>query len=231
LTERYICIHGHFYQPPRENAWLEFENVPLKWHWPVGVLYDLFTGRDPADAEEEHGLPWNLILHFQSFPAKHLMHLDTPTACHDAWINCVKEADFVRHGNAKTVMSLSKAESTKLWEGLSSHDFDKFWSVNEKLVGQSSGPPRSIPIRLYVPSTPRVIQQPVHPLQESRELQTVGTALNSLLPELFPLKRVPVLARPVVHGVVVLMTTPLIELLQAAVFPDGFLHITLAMMS
>jgi alpha-amylase/alpha-mannosidase (GH57 family) len=24
---KYICIHGHFYQPPRENAWLEFVEI------------------------------------------------------------------------------------------------------------------------------------------------------------------------------------------------------------
>jgi len=26
-SEKYICIHGHFYQPPRENAWLEFVEI------------------------------------------------------------------------------------------------------------------------------------------------------------------------------------------------------------
>jgi alpha-amylase/alpha-mannosidase (GH57 family) len=30
--EKYICIHGHFYQPPRENAWLEAIEVQDSAH-------------------------------------------------------------------------------------------------------------------------------------------------------------------------------------------------------
>lgn len=194
------------------------------------------TDRDPSTSndcdDDEFRLPWNLTLHFQNYPTKHLMRMDSPTAFHDVWINCLKEAVFARNANAKSVMSLSKPESTKIWEGLSSHNFEMFWSVNEKLISPSSGPPRCVPIRLYVPSTPRVIQQPISPLlPDSKEPQTLGTALNRLLPELFLSKRTPVLARPVVHGVVVGMSTPLLELAQVAIYPDGFLHITLAMMS
>ena len=27
MSERAVCIHGHFYQPPRENPWLETVEV------------------------------------------------------------------------------------------------------------------------------------------------------------------------------------------------------------
>lgn len=27
MTRRYVCLHGHFYQPPRENPWLEYVEV------------------------------------------------------------------------------------------------------------------------------------------------------------------------------------------------------------
>ena len=30
--EKYICIHGHFYQPPRENPWLEMVELQDSAH-------------------------------------------------------------------------------------------------------------------------------------------------------------------------------------------------------
>ncbi len=32
MTERYLCIHGHFYQPPRENPWLEAVEIQDSAH-------------------------------------------------------------------------------------------------------------------------------------------------------------------------------------------------------
>lgn len=32
MTERYVCIHGHFYQPPRENPWLEAVEIQDSAH-------------------------------------------------------------------------------------------------------------------------------------------------------------------------------------------------------
>lgn len=37
---------------------------------------------------------------------------------HDAFINSVKEADFLRNGTAKGIMALSKEDSTMLWQAV-----------------------------------------------------------------------------------------------------------------
>ncbi|PYI18785.1 hypothetical protein BO99DRAFT_433318, partial [Aspergillus violaceofuscus CBS 115571] len=44
------------------------------------------------------------------------------------------------------------------------------------------------------------------------QVQTVGSALHALLPNLFPSRRTPVLAKPVLHGAAVPMAAPVEEL-------------------
>lgn len=117
--------------PPHEG-WFSFEGVPLKWHYPVGLLYDLFSGANPASSTPLRGdqvphdrdigdekLPWKIVLHFTEWPEEQLVQLDGEgKVLHDAFINSVKEADFIRNGTAKGIMSLSKDDSTQLWRAV-----------------------------------------------------------------------------------------------------------------
>ncbi len=114
------------------EGWFSFEGVPLKWQYPVGLLYDLYSGASPASSQSdgrdrtsqgtdvaEDPLPWKLILHFTGWPEDQLVRLDEGGKyLHDAFINSVKEADFIRNGTAKGIMSLSKDDSTQLWQAV-----------------------------------------------------------------------------------------------------------------
>ncbi|KAF3929028.1 hypothetical protein ABW20_dc0101708 [Dactylellina cionopaga] len=222
-------------------------------HWPVGLLYDFYTALDPTKAptlpptnhdrpgspppapDQEPGapqLPWTITLRFASYPHDLLPTL-TPTSTHDAFINTIKEADFARSGTSKAVMSLSPSDTRQLFASLQDHDFDSFWSVSDKMLNHSGISVRNIPIRVYNPETGQVIQGSV-PVRQPGTIRgdphTLGTALNILVPILFPSKRSVVLARPVMHGIVLPLSVPLLELMREAMYPDGFLHITLAMM-
>jgi len=45
--KKYVCIHGHFYQPPRENAWLEqieLQDTAYPFHdWNERITYECYT--------------------------------------------------------------------------------------------------------------------------------------------------------------------------------------------
>lgn len=110
------------------DGWFAFEGVPLKWHYPVGLLFDLYAGADPAtkssvggdgSQDGESPLAWRLTVHFSDWPAEELVRLDPDgMVMNDAFINSVKEADFLRNGTAKGIMSLSKEDSAGLWKSV-----------------------------------------------------------------------------------------------------------------
>ena len=84
------------------EAWLSYEDVPLKWHYPLGLLYDLYAGSEPSHpgtAKEVPGketLPWKLSIHFSDYPVKQLVKLDAEgKVLHDLYINSVKEVLYL----------------------------------------------------------------------------------------------------------------------------------------
>lgn len=138
-------------------------------------------------------------------------------------------------------------------------DMDLFNTVNNKLLNPPGVAIRHVPIKIYLPTSAsqgtsqtipesageddntaattgktghiRVVQTLV-PLQlPTKQPQTLGTALNSVLADIFPSRRTPLLAQPVLHGAVVPMSANLEELGRAAGFGDGFLHVAVVMMS
>lgn len=58
----------------------------------------------------------------------------------------------------------------------------------------------------------------------------MGTALHSLLPHLFPSRRTPVLAKPVLHGAVVPMSAPIEEVVRSSAYGDGWAYVVIRMM-
>lgn len=74
-----------------------------------------------------------------------------PVVLHDSFINSIKEADFLRSGTAKPIMSLSAADSKALWSSTQSNDLETHSRVYTSLLPNQF---RNIPMRIYLPSSP-----------------------------------------------------------------------------
>jgi autophagy-related protein 5 len=76
----------------RCSAWFDFEGVPLKWHWPVGIIYDYHTAwtRLQGSSREQYGT-WKISLHFTEYPSEELIPVPEDLVLQDYLINAVKE--------------------------------------------------------------------------------------------------------------------------------------------
>lgn len=131
-----------------DDWWFESEEgALLKWHWPIGLIYDNHTistsvrALSAASSSTGAGVapdleitPLKLILHLASPPTEKLLLPPSAEACKQAFMGQLKEADFIRWGNTKRVTGLRKAEQDGMWEGIREHNFDDYWRVASKIV-------------------------------------------------------------------------------------------------
>jgi autophagy-related protein 5 len=67
-------------------------------------------------------------------------------------------------------------------------------------------------------------------IDDTGQPQTIGTALNQILPTLFPSRRSALLAQAVLHGAVLPLNANVEDLVRATAYLDGWLHIAIVMM-
>lgn len=111
------------------EMWLEYDGQPVKWHLPIGVLFDLYMAPDIQ-------LPWNVTVHFEKFPEQQIyrfsnkyvnficinhhylynyLYFRETVEAH--FMSCLKEADVLKH-RGQIVSNMQKKDHNQLWLGL-----------------------------------------------------------------------------------------------------------------
>jgi autophagy-related protein 5 len=141
----------------------------------------------------------------------------------------MRQADFIRNGNANQIMKMSKDHTTQLWNSVIDNDYSSFSRIQTRLLNAPTAL-KHIPLRIYIPTADeaaagsyRVVQSLVPSTTADRKPQLLGQALKNMLPGLFPSSRDPVLVGVVLHGAAVPFEAPLGELMREAAYPDGWL--------
>ncbi|XP_043921174.1 autophagy protein 5 isoform X2 [Protopterus annectens] len=202
------------------EMWFEYEGTPLKWHYPIGLLFDLHASNT--------ALPWNIIVHFKNFPEAELLHCLYKDTIEAYFMSCIKEADALKH-KSQVINEMQKKDHKQLWMGLQNDKFDQFWAINRKLMEYPAEDLgfRYIPFRIYQASSERpFIQKLFRPVDADGQLQSLG----DLLKDVFPIALTPEDGEKkfqvMIHGIEPLLETPMQWLSEHLSYPDNFLHIS-----
>lgn len=196
-----------------DELWLDYQGIPLKWHYPIGVIYDLY--------KTDEALPWQITLHFKDFPETDLIRCHSKEAVEAHFMQAVKEADQLKH-KAEVINSMQKIDHKQLWNGLASDRFDQFWAVNKRLMENNVETPiRHVPFRIYQYDRP-FVQKLCKPFKENGDRLTMEELVTEVIPS-FDFSK----SRLVSHGIEIPRETPMLWLAENLAYPDNFIHLCL----
>lgn len=211
------------------KIWLQYQDVPLKWNLPVGVLYDLLFL--PTHSASEN---WTLELQYETrdvaFPKDDIIPfqanggiIDYEKLLNELFINHLKQSCYVMTGNSRAVMNLSENDTKSLWTAIVNHDYGVFTSIMNKVLLKTL---LRVPIKLYLAGSSTLIQAPVFPAKDLEKQTTLRDVLAQWLPEMFGSDS----AEAFIHGinVDVLYDTPILDVWSTFCHLDNFLYIVVA---
>lgn len=216
------------------NLWLEYEGVPLKWNYPVGVLFDLCTSSLGSANNTAH-LPWQVTIHLSKFPQGEILRFPDMDSIEAHYMSTVKEADALKH-KRQVIGDMQKRDHKQLWNSLLQDKYDAFWNINQRLMACTEALPafRYIPYRIYILDKP-FIQKLFSPSDE--KLATLRTLLQKAVDHEATCEQLAnerkILStnlqdyRVIIHGVQPPFDTPVQWLSEHFSYPDNFLHICL----
>lgn len=166
-------------------VWLQYNDTPLKWNIPIGVIYDMFTLSD------EKVPIWTLTLMAPSahipYPIDTVIPFPTPVQgelvnytdlVFQIIINQLKQSCHVLKGNSRAILSMSEQDTRALWKAIHHHDYDSYQSVMKPFSGSDA--PKKIPIRIYHLPSCSMSQLSTSPLTSSDSPKTLHDALQEL---------------------------------------------------
>jgi autophagy-related protein 5 len=216
---------------PMNNLWLEYESIPVKWHYPIGVLYDLYT------STRSH-LPWQIIVHLSKFPENELIRFPDKDSIEAHYMSTLKEADALKH-KGQIISDMQKRDHKQLWNSLLQDKYEAFWNINMKLMSYTDNLYyfRYIPFRIYILDR-SFIQKLFCPYDfEHDRWMTLNDLIEFSLnheaqcEQLGHEKKILNVNindyQVIIHGVQPPLHTPIQWLSEYFSYPDNFLHICL----
>lgn len=211
-------------------CWFEDEltELPLQWHFFVGVLYDYHSPQEMG-----RQLPWKIRLHFTNYPSSQLLDLDASNGGVLATIqrtfkNSLKQALVLQHGQNKVALNMTKQTHHRIWDSIVTFKYSIYRPIQEEIQATKESI-SLIPIRMFVASSKPVIQK-----RCDDPTLSLGEILISWLPLLFLRDNSDQSIRPSttsvqwrIAGFMPPTQTPIIALWESLCHPDGFLYIVM----
>ena len=203
------------------DIWLEYNNIPLKWQYPLGVIVD------SLGINIENG-PVPIIVHVRQIPDDKVLKYTSLDSLRFYYINHLKEANIIKFPKENKIINLNPQDTSKLKEIVYSNDpkmIKDFRQIMNVINDNGFVPFAKYPVKLVFSQTDIVLTKPIEISQNAFSTFTMGDYLKKVLgnDNYEDLKK---LCNIIIHGIEIEENMNFIFYYSNFLYMDNFLYIS-----